>query len=118
MQLRPYQNDLVEQVRKAWRDGARTVPPRRRRPARRAGPPRQQLFQIRPVIHVPVIRDVRGGGPAARESQLLNPLMSAQVLHAIVLAGGSFNSDRHRTQLRAKDCRILDAPAPEKEARA
>ena len=33
--------------------------------------------------------DVRGGGPAARESQLLNPLMSAQVFHAIVLAGGS-----------------------------
>lgn len=33
--------------------------------------------------------DVRGGGPASRESQLLNPLMSAQVLHAIVLAGGS-----------------------------
>ena len=33
--------------------------------------------------------DVRGGGPAARESQLLNPLMSAQVIHAIVLAGGS-----------------------------
>lgn len=33
--------------------------------------------------------DVRGGGPASRESQLLNPLMSAQILHAIVLAGGS-----------------------------
>ena len=33
--------------------------------------------------------DVRGGGPASRESQLLNPLMSAQVIHAIVLAGGS-----------------------------
>lgn len=33
--------------------------------------------------------DIRGGGPAARESQLLNPLMSAQVIHAIVLAGGS-----------------------------
>ena len=33
--------------------------------------------------------DVRGGGPASRESQLLNPLMSAQALHAIVLAGGS-----------------------------
>ena len=27
----------------------------------------------------------------------------------VVLAGGSFNSDRHRTQLRAKDCRIIDA---------
>ena len=33
--------------------------------------------------------DVRGGGPASRESQLLNPLMSAQTIHAIVLAGGS-----------------------------
>ena len=33
--------------------------------------------------------DVRGGGPASRESQLLNPLMSAQQIHAIVLAGGS-----------------------------
>ena len=33
--------------------------------------------------------DVRGGGPASRESQLLNPLMAAQVIHAVVLAGGS-----------------------------
>ena len=33
--------------------------------------------------------DVRGGGPASRESQLLNPLMSAQLIHGIVLAGGS-----------------------------
>ena len=33
--------------------------------------------------------DVRGGGPASRESQLLNPLMAADVIHAIVLAGGS-----------------------------
>ena len=33
--------------------------------------------------------DVRGGGPASRESQLLNPLMSAQAIHGIVLAGGS-----------------------------
>ncbi|MCR4645182.1 MAG: P1 family peptidase [Oscillospiraceae bacterium] len=33
--------------------------------------------------------DVRGGGPASRESQLLNPLMSAEVVHGIVLAGGS-----------------------------
>ena len=33
--------------------------------------------------------DVRGGGPASRESQLLNPLMSAQSIHAIVLGGGS-----------------------------
>ena len=33
--------------------------------------------------------DVRGGGPASRESQLLNPLMAAQSIHAIVLSGGS-----------------------------
>lgn len=33
--------------------------------------------------------DVRGGGPASRETQLLNPLMAAQVIHGIVLAGGS-----------------------------
>ena len=33
--------------------------------------------------------DVRGGGPASRESQLLNPLMAAQEIHAVVLAGGS-----------------------------
>ncbi len=33
--------------------------------------------------------DVRGGGPASRESQLLNPLMTAQAVHAIVLSGGS-----------------------------
>ena len=33
--------------------------------------------------------DVRGGGPASRDTQLLNPLMAAQQIHAIVLAGGS-----------------------------
>ena len=33
--------------------------------------------------------DVRGGGPASRESQLLSPLMAAGTIHAIVLAGGS-----------------------------
>ncbi len=33
--------------------------------------------------------DVRGGGPASRESQVLSPLASAQVIHGIVLAGGS-----------------------------
>ena len=33
--------------------------------------------------------DVRGGGPASRESQLLNPLMAARTIHAIVIAGGS-----------------------------
>lgn len=33
--------------------------------------------------------DVRGGGPASRESELLNPLAAAQAIHGIVLAGGS-----------------------------
>lgn len=33
--------------------------------------------------------DIRGGGPASRESQLLDPLTAAQVIHAIVLGGGS-----------------------------
>lgn len=33
--------------------------------------------------------DVRGGGPASRESELLKPLAAAQVVHAVVLAGGS-----------------------------
>lgn len=33
--------------------------------------------------------DVRGGGPASRETPLLNPLTSAQRVHGIVLAGGS-----------------------------
>ncbi len=33
--------------------------------------------------------DVRGGGPASRESQLLSPLANAEFIHAVVLAGGS-----------------------------
>ena len=33
--------------------------------------------------------DVRGGGPASRETPLLNPLMAAHQIHAVVLAGGS-----------------------------
>ena len=33
--------------------------------------------------------DVRGGGPASRDSQLLNPLMAIQKIHAVVLSGGS-----------------------------
>ncbi|MBQ6230325.1 MAG: P1 family peptidase [Eubacterium sp.] len=33
--------------------------------------------------------DVRGGGPASRDSQLLNPLMAAQEIHSVVLSGGS-----------------------------
>lgn len=33
--------------------------------------------------------DIRGGGPASRESGLLDPLAAAQEIHGIVLAGGS-----------------------------
>lgn len=33
--------------------------------------------------------DVRGGGPASRESELLDPLANADAIHAIVLSGGS-----------------------------
>ncbi len=33
--------------------------------------------------------DVRGGGPASRETELLNPSASADVIHAVVLSGGS-----------------------------
>ena len=33
--------------------------------------------------------DVRGGGPASRESQLLSPLAAASAIHAVVLSGGS-----------------------------
>lgn len=33
--------------------------------------------------------DIRGGGPASRETQLLNPLANAQKIHAVVLSGGS-----------------------------
>jgi len=33
--------------------------------------------------------DIRGGGPASRESGLLDPLAAAQSVHAVVLAGGS-----------------------------
>ncbi|MED9822513.1 MAG: P1 family peptidase [Christensenellales bacterium] len=33
--------------------------------------------------------DVRGGGPASRETQLLNPLMSNDGVHAVLLSGGS-----------------------------
>ena len=33
--------------------------------------------------------DVRGGGPASRETPLLAPLSSAQKIHGVVLAGGS-----------------------------
>lgn len=33
--------------------------------------------------------DVRGGGPASRESELLNPSAQCQAVHAVLLSGGS-----------------------------
>jgi len=33
--------------------------------------------------------DVRGGGPASRESQLLSPVAAAEGIHAVLLSGGS-----------------------------
>ena len=33
--------------------------------------------------------DVRGGGPASRETELLNPLMSNDGIHGLLLSGGS-----------------------------
>ena len=33
--------------------------------------------------------DIRGGGPAVREDQLLNPLMAADMIHSVVISGGS-----------------------------
>ncbi len=38
---------------------------------------------------MPAGHDVRGGGPASRESELLDPLAAASGIHAIVLSGGS-----------------------------
>ena len=38
---------------------------------------------------MPAGLDVRGGGPASRDTQLLNPLAAAQEIHAVLLAGGS-----------------------------
>ena len=38
---------------------------------------------------MPAGLDVRGGGPASRESELLKPVANASVIHAIVLSGGS-----------------------------
>lgn len=33
--------------------------------------------------------DIRGGGPASRDADLLNPLMNAGIIHGILLSGGS-----------------------------
>ena len=33
--------------------------------------------------------DVRGGGPASRETELLKPTAAAESIHAVLLSGGS-----------------------------
>ena len=33
--------------------------------------------------------DVRGGGPASRESELTKPFATAEFIHAVLLSGGS-----------------------------
>ena len=33
--------------------------------------------------------DVRGGGPASRETELLNPVADCKGIHALLLSGGS-----------------------------
>lgn len=38
---------------------------------------------------MPAGLDVRGGGPASRESELLKPVANAAYIHAVVLSGGS-----------------------------
>ncbi len=38
---------------------------------------------------MPAGLDVRGGGPASRESELLKPMAAAQEIHAVLLSGGS-----------------------------
>ena len=38
---------------------------------------------------LPAGLDVRGGGPASEESELLKPMAAAEKIHAIVLSGGS-----------------------------
>lgn len=47
------------------------------------------LTVILPDRMSPAGLDVRGGGPASRESQILNPLMNAEGIHAVLLSGGS-----------------------------
>ena len=38
---------------------------------------------------MPAGLDVRGGGPASRESELLKPMAAAEVIHGVLLSGGS-----------------------------
>ena len=51
--------------------------------------------------------DVRGGGPASRESFLLDPLTAAQEIHAVVLGGGSAFGVTDAQHLQQKRTEVL-----------
>ena len=77
----------------------------------RAGEPVEDFLRRRIAETLPVQAELQHQGRRldadAELEDLVRPLPQEKT--PVVLAGGSFNSDRHRTQLRAKDCRILDA---------
>lgn len=62
--------------------------------------------------------DIRGGGPASRETQLLNPLMSNDGINALLLSGGSaFGLDAasgvmRYLEARGQGVRVGDAVVP------
>ena len=54
---------------------------------------------------------VQGGGPASRDSQILNPLMGAEGIHAIVLSGGSaYGLDAAGGVMRALEAQGIGLP--------
>ena len=45
----------------------------------------------------PAGMDIRGGGPASRESSLLDPFTASDEIHAVLLSGGSaFGQEEYR----------------------
>ena len=66
--------------------------------------------------------DVRGGGPASEESELLKPMAAAEKIHAIVLSGGSAfglnrvpSSERSSISLILKPATIMRLPKQKNE---
>ena len=52
--------------------------------------------------------DVRGGGPASRDTRVLDPLAAAESIHAVVLGGGSaYGLDAAGGVMRCLHCRLL-----------
>ncbi len=76
-----------------------------------AGEPVEEFLRRRITETPPVQAELFHRGKRLESSAELGDLVIPlpQEKTPVVLAGGSFNSDRHRTQLRAKDCRIIDA---------